>query len=470
METKKKLSGAEKFAYGIGAVGKDMVYMLSATYILYYYKDIMGINALAMGIILFVARIFDAFNDPIMGVLVAKTKTRFGKFRPWLFIGTLSNAVILFLMFSAPPALNGGGLVAYAAVTYILWGVTYTMMDIPYWSMVPAFTESGKERENLSALARSCAGVGSALISIVTVIAVAAIGKFFGGTTDVEIERLGYKYFALATAILFVVFITITCALIKEKSSVDMHSASVGDMVKALVRNDQAMTMVIAIVLINTALYITSNLVLFFFKYDFSGTDAWREDYTLFNTFGGGFQILAMMLLFPLLRKVMNTMKIFYVSFFMAMAGYGILLILSVSGAKNIYLLLIPAFLIMAAIGMLNVIVTVFLANTVDYGELKNDRRDESVIFSMQTFVVKLASGVSALIASFVLDIFNISDDEEAVATISGSSQMGLRMCMTLIPIAILLVAIVIFKMKYILTDEKLAEITTQLKARKGGD
>lgn len=460
MEAKKKLSGAEKFAYGIGAVGKDMVYMLSASYILYYYKDICGVSAVAMGIILFAARVFDAFNDPVMGVLVAKTRTRFGKFRPWLLIGTLSNAVILFLMFSAPPALNGGGLVAYAAVTYILWGVTYTMMDIPYWSMVPAFTESGKERENLSALARSCAGVGSAVISIVTVIAVAAIGKLFGGSTDVEIERIGYKYFALAVAVLFVIFITITCALIKEKSSVDMHSASVSDMVRALVRNDQAMTMVITIVLINTALYITSNLVLFFFKYDFSGADAWRGDYTLFNTFGGGFQILAMMLLFPLLRKFMNTMKIFYVSFFMAMAGYCILLILSAGGAKNIYLLLIPAFLIMSAIGMLNVIVTVFLANTVDYGELKNGRRDESVIFSMQTFVVKLASGISALIASVVLAAFHISSDENAVATISGSSQMGLRMCMTLIPIAVLLSAIIIFKKKYILTDEKMAEIT----------
>lgn len=460
MEAKKKLSGAEKFAYGIGAVGKDMVYMLSASYILYYYKYICGVSAVAMGIILFAARVFDAFNDPVMGVLVAKTRTRFGKFRPWLLIGTLSNAVILFLMFSAPPALNGGGLVAYAAVTYILWGVTYTMMDIPYWSMVPAFTESGKERENLSALARSCAGVGSAVISIVTVIAVAAIGKLFGGSTDVEIERIGYKYFALAVAVLFVIFITITCALIKEKSSVDMHSASVSDMVRALVRNDQAMTMVITIVLINTALYITSNLVLFFFKYDFSGAVAWRGDYTLFNTFGGGFQILAMMLLFPLLRKFMNTMKIFYVSFFMAMAGYCILLILSAAGAKNIYLLLIPAFLIMSAIGMLNVIVTVFLANTVDYGELKNGRRDESVIFSMQTFVVKLASGISALIASVVLAVFHISSDENAVATISGSSRMGLRMCMTLIPIAVLFSAIIIFKKKYILTDEKMAEIT----------
>ena len=154
METK-KLSGGEKFSYGIGAVGKDMVYMLSAAYILYYYQDVMGVSAIAMGIILAVARVFDAFNDPIMGILVAKTKTRWGKFRPWLMIGTLTNAVVLFLMFSAPPSLSGNGLVAYAAVTYILWGVTYTMMDIPYWSMVPAFTEAGKEREGLSALVAS---------------------------------------------------------------------------------------------------------------------------------------------------------------------------------------------------------------------------------------------------------------------------------------------------------------------------
>lgn len=248
---KKQLGVKEKFAYGIGAVGKDMVYMLSASYILYYYQDIMGVSAVAMGVILFAARIFDAFNDPVMGIIVAKTKTRWGKFRPWLFIGTLMNAVILFLMFSAPPALNGAGLTAYAAVTYILWGVTYTMMDIPYWSMIPAFTRSGKERESLSALARSCAGVGSALITIVTVLSVSVLGKLVGGNGPVDIERLGYKYFALIVAVLFVIFITITCMSIKEKSSVNMQTASVKEMFKALFRNDQAMTIVVAIVMIN---------------------------------------------------------------------------------------------------------------------------------------------------------------------------------------------------------------------------
>ncbi len=465
MEQRKKLSGGEKFAYGIGAVGKDMVYMLSASYILYYYQDIMGVSAAAMGVILLIARVFDAFNDPIMGVLVAKTNTRWGRFRPWLFIGTITNAVVLYLMFSCPPSLKGGGLIAYAAATYIIWGVTYTMMDIPYWSMVPAFTEAGKEREGLSALARSCAGVGSALISIVTVMAVSALGHAFG--SDADYERVGYKFFALIVAVLFVVFITITCVTIKEKSSVEMHSASVGDMFKALIQNDQAMTMVIAIVMINTALYITQNLLIYFFKYDFSPA-SWEGNYTLFNTCGGAFQILAMMILFPLFRKFMNTMKLFSVCFGMAMAGYVIILIISATGSTNVYLLLIPAFLIMSAIGMLNVIVTVFLANTVDYGELKNGRRDESVIFSMQTFVVKLASGISAFVASIVLTVFNIKRDESGVLTELASGQrLGLRGSMTILPIVVLIIGFVVYKKFYCLTDEKLEEITKELEQKR---
>lgn len=467
MENKKNLTGTERFAYGIGAVGKDMVYMLSASYISIYFLDVMGISAAAIAVLLLVARVFDAFNDPIMGVLVAKTKTRWGKFRPWLLVGTITNAVILYLMFSIPPTLDGAGLVAYASVTYILWGLTYTMMDIPYWSMIPAFTQSGKEREGLSAFARSCAGVGSALISIITVMSVAALGRKFGGTTDNEINRIGYSKFALIIAILFVVFITITCLVIKEKSTVDMKSASIKDMFKALIQNDQAMTVVVAIVMINTALYITQQLVYFFLKYDFSPA-TYQADFTLFNTVGGGCQILAMMLLFPLLRKMMDTIRIFYTCFGMAVTGYILIIIISYTGTSNVKWLLIPAALIMAAVGVLNVIITVFLANTVDYGELKNHRRDESVIFSMQTFVVKLASGIAGFLSSMVLFVFNINSDKNAEAVaVSETSSLGLRLSMTLIPIVVLLVGFVVFRKKYILSDDRMDEITAELAKRK---
>ena len=473
MTEKHSLSLKEKASYGLGAVGKDMVYMLSASYVLYYYQDILGVSPVAMGVILMAARIFDAFNDPVMGVIVAKTKTRWGKFRPWLLIGTLTNAVVLYVMFAAPPALDGAGLTAYAAITYILWGVTYTMMDIPYWSMIPAFTEGGREREGLTTLARSCAGVGSAIVTIITMIAVHALGAMAASSGGAqEIERAGFKLFALIIAVLFVVFTVITCVNVKEKSTVDMETPSVGQMFRALLTNDQTMTVVVAIVLINCSVYITSNLVIYFFKYDFGGS-GWYNAYTLFNTFGGGIQILSMMLFYPFLRRFMNSLRIFYVCLGMAVTGYIVLLGLAFTNMSNVLLLFIPGFFIFAANGMLTVIVTVFLANTVDYGQLKNGRRDESVIFSMQTFVVKLASGFAAFAAALCLQIFSLSSEaateaEQTMdfsATVSAGSKIGLRMTMTLIPIAGLIFAFFWFRRKYILTDEKLEEIEAKLKA-----
>ena len=189
------LSAKEKISYGIGAVGKDMVYMLTASYILYYYEDILGVSAVFTGVLLLIARVFDAANDPVMGVLVARTKSRFGKFRPWLFSGTIINALVLYAMFAVPEKLEGNPLLIYISAAYILWGVTYTMMDIPYWSMIPAFARDSKERESLSTLGRTCAGVGSALVTVITMPAV-----YFLGNGD---ERIGFKWFALLVAVFF---------------------------------------------------------------------------------------------------------------------------------------------------------------------------------------------------------------------------------------------------------------------------
>ncbi|MCD8021435.1 MAG: MFS transporter, partial [Lachnospiraceae bacterium] len=344
-----------------------------------------------------------------------------------------------------------------------LRGPTSPLQATPNCSTIPAFPEGGNERQKQTTLARSAAGVGSALVTILTMMCVMALG---GGD-----ERIGFKWFALIVAVLFVLFIGCTCLNIKEKSTVDMESPSVGQMFQALIRNDQAMAVVITIVLINCSVYITSNLVIYFFKYDFGG-DSWYSSYTLFNTFGGATQILAMMLFFPLLRKFFNAIRIFYISFGMAVIGYLVLLVLAFTNMSNIFLLFIPGFLIFAANGMLTVLTTIFLANTVDYGEVKNNRRDESVIFSMQTFVVKLASGVAALVASVCLAVCNLSSDTDAASSTAAaaSSVAGLRMTMTLFPIAGLLLAVWLFHKKYLLTDEKVEELAAEIRVRREAD
>ena len=453
--------GKKQFAaYGLGAVGKDMVYALSASYIMYYYQDILGLSATFVGFILMIARVFDAANDPFMGVVVAKTNSRWGKFRPWLFTGTISNAFVLYALF-AVPAVSGKALMIYFAVMYILWGVTYTMMDIPFWSMIPAVTSTIKDRENLSVVGRTCAGVGYALINVFTVMAVSKLGS--------GIERTGFRLFALIIAILFVIFILFTCFTIHEQKVENMQTTSVKEMFKALFNNDQAIVTVVTIVLINSALYITSNLLIYFFKYDIGGT-TWKDAYTLFTSVGGISQILGMMVVYPILRSKLSNTTIFKLSLCLAIFGYVFLLALCLLGYSSVLtMLMVPGVMIFVANGILTVLTTVFLSNTVDYGEVKTGHREESVIFSMQTFVVKAASGLAVFITGVSLDLIGLTSKDglgEGMPTF-GSPLLGLRLLMTILPIIGLVLALVLFTRKFILTDIKAEQIRKQLEEKK---
>lgn len=450
----KSLNIKEKIAYGLGAVGKDMMYMLSTSYILYYYQDILGVKAFAMGIILLVARVFDAFNDPIMGVITAKTKTKWGKFRPWIFIGTLSNTLITFLLFSAPPTLSGAGLIAYAAVFYILWGITFTMADIPFWSIVPAFTKPGAERERLTQVGRTCATVGGAIATVTTMICVMALGH--------GDERIGFRWFALIISIFTGVVITYFSFTIKEKSTVDVKTNTVGDMLKALIHNDQALVMALTIVLVNTAFYTTANLAIYYYKYAVGGAD-WYHKYTLFAVVGGASQAIAMILLFPLLRKFMQSTKVFRTALLGAVLGYLVFTTIVFTG-MSYSVLYVPAVIIFSANGLIMVLLTIFLADTVDYGEKKNGTRDESVIFSIQTFVVKFASGIGVLVASACISIFNISKDtsEGVGQVLTGSSLLGLQITITILPMLIFAIACFVFIKRYKLDDEAMKAIMAE--------
>ena len=231
------------------------------------------------------------------------------------------------------------------------------------------------------------------------------------------------------------------------------------------------MITVLAILLINSALYLTSNLVIYFFKYDIGGA-GWKDSYTLFTMVGGVFQILGMMVVYPLLRKKFGNTQIFKATLGTAMLGYAMILAVCFAGfADNMLLICVCGALVFAANGILTVLTTVFLSSSVDYGELKTGKREESVIFSMQTFVVKAASGLAVFITGIGLDLIGLvgnNDTEETVVAVqSAQTIMGLRLLMTILPIIGLVTAFIFFAKKFTLTDERVQEITGVLEEKR---
>ena len=441
----------QRLGYGMGAVGKDMVYALVSGFILIYYNTVLGIPAWFTGVMMMAARVFDAFNDPLMGVIVERTHTKMGKFRPWILSGSVLNGFLLYALFAVPKGLSGSGLYAWATVTYVLWGVTYTLMDIPFWSMIPAITKHGSERENLTVIGRTCASVGYAIPTVVTALFVSNVGST---------ERDGYCILALIVAVFFVIAEIVCVLLVREKQQIRQETPSVKQMLQSLIQNDQALVVVVGIVIFNASLYLTTQLAGYFFKYDIGNYSL----LSLFGGVGGAVQILSMASL-PLLRKRWNCKNIMTGAILVSVIGYADLFVISVIGSRSIAAMCVAAAIVYAGFGLVTVLTTIFLADTVDYGEYKLGRRNESVIFSMQTFVVKLASAISVLIAGVGIDLIGLNTTSDTVQQ-TASALMGLRILMMAVPVIGLLFALFFLRKKYKLDDTMNAQIAEELKKR----
>ncbi len=448
-----KLTTGNKAAFGLGAFGKDIVYMLVATYILNYYNVELGMSSVFIGAVLMAARIFDAVNDPVMGIVVAKTRTRWGRFRPWIFSGTVMNAVITYALF-AVPQMSDSACRVWLAGFYLLWGVTYTLMDIPFWSMIPAITAPGTDREQLSSLARSCAGVGDAVPAVLTTLIVPVLS----GGAVMGNWRVGYRWWALIIVVFFVISELVFVLNVPEKRVESMEAPGIKQMFTSLFRNDQALTVALSLILVYTALNLVGNLLLYFCQYDIGDSST----YSLFTAVGFGGQVIIMAMV-PLMLKKVDKLRLFRLNILVQILGYGLLLLCAVTNIHKSFtwtILLFPDLLVYVGYGVLNVLLTIFLSDSVDYGEVKNGTREESVIFSMQTFTVKLASGIAVFLAGIIVKQTGLVLDAAAQ---TSSALMSLRLFMTVPSIVLLVAASVIFAKFYKLSEEKMKEISEAL-------
>ncbi|MBR2100916.1 MAG: MFS transporter, partial [Eubacterium sp.] len=193
-----KTTWREKIGYGIGAVGLDLSYGMFYSFLSYYLSSVLGLKEAFLLLLTPIARIWDGINDPMMGTIVDNTKTKHGKDRPWIVIGAVCNAAVLFLLFTSF-GMSGMKLYIYIGVMYILWGMTNTMADIPYWSMIPSFTSDPDDRNMVSTVARTFSGLGQGIITVLTPIILPMLSS--GMKTDKGSSASGFSCWAGICAI-----------------------------------------------------------------------------------------------------------------------------------------------------------------------------------------------------------------------------------------------------------------------------
>lgn len=448
-----RLSTKTKWIYSLSGIGKDASYALS-TIMFVYLTAYVGMSGAFVGTMFMAVRVWDAINDPIMGGIVQNTNSRWGKFRPWILTGTILNAIIvLFIFFNPGFEVDGIRMMIYITVFYTLWGMSYTLMDIPFWSMIPALSDRKDDRESISALTRIFTTVGFAIVSAPYLNFAALFGAGVFDPEGATIPQMidGFFIFAIIISAIFLVSQVIMVWNVKERVTPQTsEKISLKRMWQLLKDNDQLMVVMIVVVITNFVLYITSTMAFYYIAYNLG------DEGLFFPFIALGFVVqIGSIAAFTTLAKKMERKKIYNLSIFIQIIAFIGLFINAFVLGDIIPLVFVFGVGVFLGQGLLMVLTTVLLSDTVEYGELKTGTRSESVVFSVQTFVVKLATGLSMGVVGWGLSIIGFVSDANADDLLPQTDEtlMGISIMMFILPIFGMLLSRYIFN-KYHIIDE----------------
>lgn len=435
-----KTTWREKIGYGIGAVGLDLSYGLFYSYLSYYLSSVLGLKEGFLLLLTPLARIWDGINDPIMGTIVDSTKTKMGKYRPWIVIGAVSNAVVLSLLFTSF-GMSGTKLYVYIAFMYVLWGMTNTMADIPYWSMVPSFTNDPKDRNLIATVARTFSGLGQGIITVATPIILPLLSS--GMTTDKGYSASGFSKWAIICGGLLILFSSICVLSTKERHVIyNAEKFSFKKMFKVIASNDQLIVFMIFAMISNAGWYLTSGTAVYYF------TDVLGEPtaQSLFSMIGAIGSVLGLLVI-PVLGKKFSNRTIYQISLGMAIIGYVLMYIFG--PVLKITIALDISYIIASiGIGSMFVAQTIFLADIVDYGEFKSGKRNESITFSMKGFLQKMAYTIQTLFLFGGLGIMNYNS-QITTGTVNDATKSAIGFICFGIPPVLMVISLIVFSLKF---------------------
>jgi len=428
-----KTTWREKLGYGIGAVGLDLSYGMFYSYLSYYLSSVLGLKEGFLLLLTPLARIWDGVNDPMMGTIVDNTKTKMGKYRPWIIIGALSNAVVLTLLFTSF-GMSGTRLYVYIAFMYILWGMTNTMADIPYWSMVPSFTSDPKDRNLVATVARTFSGIGQGLITILTPLILPKLSD--GITTDKGYSASGFSRWALICAVALVCFSLICVLSTKERHVIykaNKEKFSFKKMFQVVAHNDQLVIFMIFAMLSTAVYYFTDVLEK-------------PTAQSMFSTIGAVGSAVGLLVI-PLLSKKFTKRTIYIISLCMTIFGY---ILMYIFGPILKLTIALDISYIISSVGISSMFVaqTIFLADIVDYGEYKNGERNESITFSMKGFLQKMAYTIQTIILLGGLGLMHYNQ-QIVTAHINDATKTAIGFIAFGVPPILVLLALIVFVRKF---------------------
>ena len=467
-----------KICFGLGTVGRDALYSLISMYLLVYLNDVVIFtekNSLIIGGVLTAFGIFDAVIDPFVGAIVDRTRTKWGKFKPWILIGMIGTGLLTVAMFhniEMPELVH----IVLLCVSYLLFSIFFSLNDIAYWSLMPALTKDQKERESIGSFARICASVGM----FAMVLIYPEIPNIFGGLgLD---RRTPYFLTAIIAAVIMWIFQSVTLLGVKEdRSYLDKSDkTSLKDLFGALVHNDQLMVTALSMVLFMIGYCTTTGLGYQYFEYVFKDTGV----YIVFAAVLAVAQLTALSL-FPLFSKKF-TRKQLYTGAMVAITISYLLFFLSFE---------ILPIIVVAGLGLffgqafIQLLMLLFLADAVEYGEWKTGKRNEAASFAVQPFINQFGGAASKGIVSLALffsgitkmlnefDSFlaqnGITDSLESEAAkhnfienLPGHAGWVVKLFMMILPLACILASFVIYYKKFKIDEEFYAQILKDLEER----
>jgi melibiose permease/lactose/raffinose/galactose permease len=448
-------STRNRLTFGLGTFGRDMVYSLVSMYLIFYLTDVINLPKTTLwwvaGIIL-AARIFDAFNDPLMGFIVDNTHTRWGKFKPWLTVGAITSPIFTVLLFT-DFNLQGGAFIGAFAVFYLMWGITYTIHDISYWSMLPVLSIDQKEREKIGAIARICANIGMFFVVAGIVPLTMLLGQRFGSL------QKGYFVFAIIVTVIMAGGLCITLFGVKESGIVTnkKQSTPLRELIRIIYKNDQLFFTAIAMSLFMIGYVTTASFGLYFFKYAYGNEGM----YAIFAIILGVSQITALSI-FPLFSKRFDRKTLFTAAIILVAVGY---IVFFFAPTNTMMFIGVGGVLIFLGQAFVQLLMLMFLADSVDYGHWKLGKRNDSITFSLQPLINKMGGAISSGVVSAVIILSGIKDAETA-AEVSAEGLLMMKIAMLIFPMLCIAASYLIYRMKYKIDAKFYDQILSDLRTR----